>query len=326
MLKKVVIDCDPGIDDTYALLLSIPYLDVIGITAVGGNVPLKYTSKNALYVTELIGREDIPVYAGYDGPMFTKLETASEVHGKGGLGDVEITEPRRSLKNEHAVDFLIDTFMNRDDTMLAAIGPLTNVAQALLKEPALKERIPELLIMGGNVTAGNFSPAAEFNIAVDPEAAKIVFESGIPIKMVGLNLTRQCVITKEDEEQLRKIGTKPAIFAANLLNFSLRTPVNSKKKIPASNMCDAATLAWLVKPELFKSIPMHVDVETKGEFTRGMTVCDCRHLMGSDPLQDISHVDVGEPREDNNVDVAVEFDLAGFKELLFDTFASYKDV
>ena len=218
--RKVVIDCDPGIDDCFALMMCIKHLDVQGIVAVGGNTGLKYTERNARYMTELTGRPDIPVYAGYDMPMINKPVRATEVHGSGGLGTVSIEEPKKQLEKQHGVDYLVDTFMNHDDITLITLGPLTNVAQALLKEPELKKRIPEILCMGGSALAGNATSAAEFNIYVDPEAAKIVFESGIPIRMVGLNVTRQNGMTPEDVELLKNIHNPVADFAAQIMAFT----------------------------------------------------------------------------------------------------------
>ena len=220
--RNVIIDCDPGIDDMFALILCIRHLDVRGIVAVGGNTGLEYTQRNARFATELTGRPDIPVYAGYDMPMLNQLVRATEVHGSGGIGDIEIREPEKKLEKEHGADFLIRTFMENDDISLITLGPLTNVAQAILKEPELKKRIPEILCMGGSATSGNATPAAEFNILVDPEAAKIVFESGIPIKMAGLNLTRQNHMDMADVEQLRAIGGTVGDFAADILEFSVK--------------------------------------------------------------------------------------------------------
>ncbi len=318
--KRVVIDCDPGTDDCMALMLSIKHLDVVGIVAVGGNTGLKYTERNARFMTELCGRPDIPVYAGYDQPMFGKAVRAAYVHGESGLGKVVIDEPKKKLEAMHGVDYLIDTFMNNDDISLITLGPLTNVAQAILKEPKLKERIPEILCMGGSAIAGNYNAVAEFNIYVDPEAAKIVFESGIPIRMVGLNLTRQNSITMEDVEMMRSIDTKVSRFAAELLSF------NAGKSGKCS-ICDACTVVWYIDPAIIKkSLMTHVDVETKGEFTRGMTVCDWRSHMGLDPKTDIEHgeaCDIEFEMKPANVDVAMEFDIDRFKKLLFDTLRSY---
>ncbi|OUQ16619.1 hypothetical protein B5E84_11615 [Lachnoclostridium sp. An14] len=316
--KKVVIDCDPGIDDCFALMLCIKHLDVKGIVAVGGNTGLKYTERNARYMTELTGRPDIPVYAGYDMPMLNKLVRATEVHGSGGLGTVAIEEPKKQLEKQHGVDYLIDTFMNHDDISLITLGPLTNVAQAILKEPQLKTRIPEILCMGGAAFCGNTTPAAEFNIYVDPEAAKIVFESGIPIRMVGLNVTRQNHMTFEDVKTLKAMGNPVADFAAEILSFTAGQDGRT-------GLCDACAVSWMVDDHIItKSAKVHVDVETKGEFTRGMTLCDWREYMGKDPKMDIAH----EKQYDKsdlvpNVDVALEFDEKRFREVLFGTIASY---
>lgn len=302
--NKVLIDCDPGIDDCFALLLAMKHLEVVGITTVGGNTGLVNTSRNACYVTELAKRTDIPVYAGYDKPMFTQLETAEEVHGTTGLGTMQIKEPNKRPEKEHAVDVIIDTFMNHDDILLVTLGPLTNVAQAILKEPRLKKRIPQILCMGGSVTTGNYSPCAEFNIYVDPEAAKIVFDSGIVIKMAGLNFTRQNSMTVQDVQILKDMNNNIAQFVAQLLSFS----VNSDRQ---AELCDACAISWLIDPNIVScSLPMHVDIETKGEFTRGMTVCDYREYIGTDP-------------KIKNVIVAMEFDQNRFKKLLFDTIKSY---
>ncbi len=320
MSKRVIVDCDTGIDDAIALLLCFRHLDVVGITTVAGNVALANTQRNTRYVTELAGRQDIPVYAGCDRPLLVPLETAAAVHGAGGLGDIEIPQPAKQLEELHAVDYLIRTYAdsaNRDIT-LVTIGPLTNVALALLREPRLAEWIPEIMCMGGSLTYGNHTPAAEFNVYADPEAAKIVFEAGIPLRMVGLNLTRQNAMTMQDVETLRDIGNAPAAFAARLLDYVVRQDGRGC-------LCDACAVMWLIEPSVItKSLPLHVVVETRGEFTRGMTLCDYRHLIGSDPARDIEHAPQytahGAPP---NVTVALEMDLAAFNKVLFDTMNSY---
>lgn len=318
--KKVVIDCDPGIDDSFALLLAMKHLDILGITAVGGNTGLADTSRNARFLTELGGRTDIPVYGGYDLALLGKSERAEEVHGSRGLGNVEIGEPKKRLEDEHAVDFLTRIFKEQKEVTLVTLGPLTNVAHALLKEPALKKRIPEIVCMGGSVTCGNSSACGEFNIYADPEAAKIVFESGIPIKMAGLNLCRQNFMTEKDTEAMRSIPNPAAQFAAEMLGFSVR---GGRK----AELCDACTVAWLIDPKIIpSSLPMHVDIETMGEFTRGMTVCDYRTYISTDPKEDIGrkrYYEVsGKPE---NVTAAMEFDRKRFLKLLFDTLKSYGD-
>ena len=321
MKKRVVIDCDPGIDDCMALMLCFKHLDVVAITAVGGNTALELTQRNARHMAQLCGKPEVPVYAGYDQPIFGKTVRAAYAHGASGLGNVVIPEPEKRLEEGHAVDKLIDIFMNEDDITLITLGPLTNVAQAILKEPRLRERIPEILCMGGSATSGNFSAAAEFNIYVDPEAAKIVFESGIPIRMVGLNLTRQNRIMPKDVDEIAAVGNRVSDFAAEMLRFSAGEDGRC-------SICDACTVVWLIDPEIIpKSLKVHVDVETKGEFTRGMTVCDWREYMGTDPIRDISHeMECESPFEGMkapNVEVAMEFDQARFKKLLMDTLRSY---
>lgn len=319
MSKKVWIDCDPGIDDSFALLLAMKHLAVVGISAVGGNTGLEHTFRNARYLTELAGYGDIPVYAGYDMPMFAKPERAEYVHGSSGLGNIMVQELEGAPQKEHAVDALINAFRDETDMTLVTLGPLTNVAQALLKEPELKHKIPEVISMGGSVTNGNYNACAEFNIVADPEAAKIVFESGIPIRMVGLNLCRQNSMTIDEVEQLKALPGRVAAAAADLLEYS----VNQGRQ---SQLCDACTIAWLIDPEIITcALPMHVDVETKGEFTRGMTVCDYRDYIGMAPKEDIGR-EVCYPAEsgEKNVLVAMEFDEARFKELLIQTIKSYE--
>ncbi|MDR7814844.1 nucleoside hydrolase [Lacrimispora sp.] len=317
--KKVWIDCDPGIDDSFALLLAMKHLSVVGISAVGGNTGLDHTFRNARYVTELAGHGEIPVYAGYDMPMFAKPERAEYVHGSSGLGNIMVPSLKGEQQREHAVDALIDAFRCQTDMTLVTLGPLTNVAQALLKEPELKHKIPEIISMGGSVTTGNYNACAEFNIAVDPEAAKIVYESGIPIRMVGLNLCRQNSMTIAEVEQLKALPGLVAAAAADLLEYS----VNQGRQ---SQLCDACAIAWLIDPAIITcALPMHVDVETKGEFTRGMTVCDYRDYIGMAPKEDIGR-EVCYPVDssEKNVLAAMEFDKTRFKELLIQTIKSYE--
>lgn len=317
--KKVWIDCDPGIDDSFALLLAMKHLDVVGISTVGGNTGLDYTFRNARYITELAGQGEIPVYAGYDMPMFAKPARAEYVHGSGGLGNIVVPELKGMPQKEHAVDALIDAFSSQADLTLVTLAPLTNVAQALLKAPGLRHQISEIVCMGGSVTNGNYNACAEFNIFVDPEAAKIVFESGIPIRMVGLNLCRQNEMTINDVEQLKTLPGAVAAFAADLLEYSVN-------QAGQAQLCDACTMVWLIDPAIITcALSMHVDVETKGEFTRGMTVCDYRDYIGTAPREDIGReVCYPSGSDEKNVLAAMEFDTVRFKELLFQTIKSYE--
>ena len=281
--KKVILDCDPGHDDAFAIMLAVQHLDVLGITTIGGNCTLENVTKNALKVLEVLGKP----------------------------------------QNKHAVDFIIDTVMNTDDVTLIATGPLTNIACAIHREPRIVERVKELSIMGGSVTFGNWTPTAEFNIFVDPEAAYKVFHSGMHVKMSGLNLTRQCCLTAEHVAEFRKIGTKAANLAADLTEFFIDSTVKSAK-LTGANMHDACAVAWLIDPNLIKSAEMHIDIELKGELTRGMTVCDYRHLRGVDPAIDLYR----EPQMDfrgekPNAEAALELDFPGFMELLYTTLRNY---
>ncbi len=321
--KKVVIDCDPGIDDCFALLLCMKHLDVAGIVAVGGNTDLQYTERNARLITELAGRPEIPVYAGYNLPLGRKVVRATDVHGNSGLGDVFVQEPIKKLESRHGVDYLIDTFMNRDDVTLITLGPMTNVAQALLKEPRLATRIPGILSMAGSAFVGNDTAVAEFNISGDPEAAQIVLQSGIPIRMVGLNVLRQNRFTEKEVEQIRQCGGPVAEFAAELLSFAIR-------RYGYSNLCDASAVSWMIDPSIItNSVSVHMEVETKGELTRGMTVCDWRAFLSAAPKEDlaherqISHEEMGAKEGALNVELAMEMDSERMKQLLLDTIRSY---
>lgn len=316
--KKVVIDCDPGVDDTIALIMALKRLNVLGITTVGGNVGLKSTLNNALFVAELTGNTDVPVFAGCDMPLFSKPERAEDVHGKSGMGDIDNITPTKKAENTHAVDYIIDTFMNNDSIGLITLAPLTNIAMALLKEPRLTARIPEILCMGGSVTAGNHSAISEFNIYVDPEAAKIVFDSGIPIKMVGLNLCRQNNMLKKDVEEIKKIGNKVSDLVADIVEFST-------KALGRTELCDALAVSWYINSKIIKnSLPMSVKIETKGEYTRGMTVCDYRNYLGENPTVDIERKKFLDYRSDQeNCDVAMELDQSLFKKTLIEILKEY---
>lgn len=319
--RKVIIDCDTGVDDSVAILLCFKYLDVLGITTVGGNVALENTQRNSRYVTEVAHRTDVPVYAGHAKPMLVPLETATYAHGKFGLGDLVVPEPKKTLEKQHAVDFLVETFMARDDVTLITLGPMTNVAQALLREPRLAQRIPQILCMGGSTTCGNATSAAEFNIYVDPEAAKIVFESGIPIRMVGLNLTRQWHVTQAFLDEIRTVDNDAARLVTQHCERSMAHG--------GASFCDACAVMWLCSDKVItKSIMMHVDVETEGKFTRGMTLCDSRFYQGTDPQVDIAREQVSAPFTEHgefNVDVAVEMDPNQMDRVLLDTLRSYSE-
>lgn len=322
-MRKIILDCDPGHDDAFAIMLAVQHLDVLGITTIGGNCTLDNVTKNALKILEVLDRTDIPVYPGNSGPMVTPLVTAPQFHGETGLDGPELPEPKTLPQKKHAVDFIVETLMNTDDVILVATGPLTNIAEAINREPRIVERAREIYIMGGSVTYGNWMPAAEFNIFVDPEAAYKVFNSGLLVKMCGINLTRQCCLGYEHMQEFRKIGTKAALFAADLLEFFIGSTISSAK-LTGANLHDACPVAWIINPGLIKSVPMHIDIELKGEYTRGMTVCDYRHLRGTDPAMDLCRVPTMEPRgETPNAEAALELNFDGFMNLLYETLKNY---
>ncbi len=283
MGKKVILDMDPGIDDAIAIMLACrsPELEILGITTVGGNVPLELTTKNALKMLEFMGLEKVPVFAGMKGPMFGELRTAEFVHGQDGLGDVNLPEPRMKPAKGHAVDFIREKVMDSGpkEISIVATGPLSNVAMALLLEPNIANKLSSIVIMGGAYATtpwgyGNESPRAEFNIATDPLAAKIVFNSGAEIYAFGLDVTMRpdAGISKSLYEEIGKAGTK----TGELIQKMLRRFVYLIEPVP---MHDPMALSYMIKPEIFKFKRLHVDVEVCGTLTRGETLADLREWL-----------------------------------------------
>lgn len=321
-MKKVILDCDPGHDDAFAIILAAKHLDLLGVTTIGGNSQLEKVTINALKTLEVIGRPDIPVYPGHSGPMVAPLVTAPQFHGESGMDGPVLPDPVTKAQTKHAVDFIVDTVMSTDDVTLIATGPLTNIAAAINREPRIVGRVRELSIMGGSVTYGNWTPVAEFNIFVDPEAAYRVFNSGIHVKMSGLNLTRQCYITREELAEIRRIKTRTGRFAVDLLEFFMNSSAKSASLYGAT-LHDACAVAWLIDPSLIKSAAMHITVEIKGEFTRGMTVCDYRHLRGSEPEIDLHRSPTMNYRgKQPNAEAGLELDFPRFMKLLYHTLAT----
>ena len=323
MTLKVILDCDPGHDDALAILLAAKHLELLGITTVGGNQTLEKVTINALKILELGAMSHIPVYKGHDKPAIQPMRHAPECHGESGLEGSNLPEPKTRAQAGHAVDFIIDTVMSSNDVTLIATAPLTNIAAAIHRERRIEGRVREISLMGGSVTAGNWTPAAEYNIWADPEAAHVVFSSKIPKRMVGLNFTRQAPATKERIERIRNLGNRTGRVVAELLTWF----GNSCMKLDgheAPFLYDPCAVAWLINPELVTSQPLHVVIELKGEYTRGMTVCDYRCLTGTDPMIDItdqvSPVRQGEPA---NVNVAFRLDTQGFFDLLTSTIGLY---
>ena len=277
--QKIIIDTDPGQDDAVAILLALASpeeIEVLGITAVAGNVPLSLTEKNARIVCELAGRPDIPVYAGCDRPLKRKLVTAEHVHGKTGLDGPELPEPKIKLQEKHGVDFIIDTILQEPENSisLCPLGPLTNIASAILKQPKIVSRIKKIVLMGGAYfEVGNITPAAEFNIFVDPDAAKIVFEAGIEMVVMPLDVTHKALVTEKRNEAFRQLKSPVGIAVAEMTDFFERF---DKEKYGSSGapLHDPCVTAYLIDPKIFSGKNINVEIETKSKLTLGMTVAD----------------------------------------------------
>jgi purine nucleosidase len=277
--QKLIIDCDPGQDDAVMLLLALACpdeFDILGITAVAGNVPLKLTQRNARILCELAGRPNTPVYAGCDRPLSRVLVTAENVHGKTGIDGIDIYEPAMPLQPQHAVDFIIETLLNANDDSITLVptGPLTNIGSALLKEPRIKPKIRQIVLMGGAMReAGNSTPSAEFNIMVDPDAADIVLRCGRPITIAPLDVTHQAIVSRQRLEQLRQIKTAAGEAIVRMMEFFNR--FDSKKYgSDGAPLHDPLTIAFLLKPGLFKGKMCNVEIETKSPLTFGHTAVD----------------------------------------------------
>ena len=277
--RPIIIDTDPGQDDAVAILLALASpeeIDVLGITAVAGNVPLPLTQRNARIVCELARRPDLPVFAGCDKPLRRKLVTAEHVHGKTGLDGPQLPDPTMPLQDAHGVEFIIGTVRAaaEGDVTLCPLGPLTNIATALQRAPEIAPRIREIVLMGGAYfEVGNITPAAEFNIYVDPEAADIVFKSGIPITVMPLDVTHKALVTADRVTAFRKMGTHVGRMVAEWTDFFERFD-KEKYGSAGAPLHDPCVIAYLLKPELFSGRHVNVEIETRSELTMGMTVAD----------------------------------------------------
>jgi purine nucleosidase len=278
MSQKIIIDTDPGQDDAIAILLALasPELEVLGLTCVAGNVPLALNAINALKICELAGKPDVKVFTGCDAPLSQKLVTAEHVHGKTGLDGPTLPDPVMQLQPEHAVDFIIETLRSNPagTITLCPIGPLTNIAQAMLQAPDITEKIQQIVLMGGAYfEVGNITPTAEFNIYVDPQAADIVFKSGIDIIVMPLDVTHKALTTRDRVEAFRDLGNPSGIATAEMTDFFERFDMD-KYGSAGAPLHDPCVIAYLLKPELFSGRHVNVEVETSSELTLGMTVAD----------------------------------------------------
>jgi inosine-uridine nucleoside N-ribohydrolase len=300
MSTPILLDCDPGHDDAIALLLALasPEVELLGVTSVAGNQTLDKTTANAIRVLELAGRAEVPVAAGADRPLVRERYVAANVHGETGLDGPDLPPPQGSPVEAHAVDFLAERVAG---ATLVAIGPLTNVALLLARHPDTK---PErLVLMGGAIAEGNVTPAAEFNIWADPEAAMRVFASGLDVTMVGLDVTHRALVTTAHKEQLRAAG-RVGRFVAELLDFY---GVFHRKVygFDGSPVHDAVAVAQVIRPDLLELERLNVRVDCESELCRGRTVVDVWRRTGLEP----------------NADVAVGIDSQAFLDLLLERLA-----
>lgn len=286
--RKIIIDTDPGQDDAVAILLALASpedVDVLGVVAVAGNVPLPLTAKNARIVCELAGRPETPVFAGSEAPISRKLVTAEHVHGTTGLDGPKMSDPQVPLQDQDGVDFIIETLRNEAEgtVTLCPLGPLTNIARAFEQAPDVVDRVQEIVLMGGAYfEVGNITPAAEFNIYVDPEAAKIVFGSGIKITVMPLDVTHKALATRPRVDAFRGLGTKIGDTVAAWLDFFERFD-KEKYGSEGAPLHDPCVIAYLIRPELFSGRFINVEVETESELTLGMTVADWWRVSGREP-------------------------------------------
>ena len=283
--RKIIIDTDPGQDDAVAILLALASpeeIEVLGITAVAGNVPLPLTQKNALIVCELAGKTETKVYSGCAAPLTRPLVTAEYVHGKTGLDGPELPDPKMELQETHAVDFIIEALRSEPEksVTLCPLGPLTNIATAMKTAPDIIERIDEIVLMGGAYfEVGNVTPAAEFNIYVDPEAADIVFSSGAKITVMPLDVTHKALVTRERNDRFRALGTPVGVAVAEMTDFFERFD-KEKYGSDGAPLHDPCVIAYLMHPEMFEGGDMRVDIEISSPLTMGRSVCDIHGRSG----------------------------------------------
>lgn len=305
--RPVIIDTDPGQDDAVALLAAMASpddLDILAITSVAGNVPLDLTTKNCLALVELANRPEIPVYRGSVRPMVKELVTAEYVHGPTGLDGSGLAEPQIDPADGHAVDRMVELLLASDDgeVTLCTLGPLTNVAMALTREPGIVPKIDQLVMMGGGFfEGGNTTPAAEFNVFVDPHAAHVVFASGVPIVMMPLDVTHKAFTNADRLQRFADLGTRAGSSVAGMLDFYDRYDME-KFGSRGAPLHDPTVIAYLLEPDLFSGKQVHVQVETSSPLTEGMTVIDWWGVTGRAP----------------NALVMNEIDADGYFDLLVD--------
>ncbi|WP_026701781.1 nucleoside hydrolase [Salibacterium aidingense] len=284
MPKNIILDCDPGHDDAIAIFLAAghPALNIKAITTVSGNASIQHTTRNALIIAEMAELTQVPVAQGAEEPLVRKPKTAPHIHGESGLEGPELQEPTKQQESLHAIDLMADLLDHPEEPLtLVPTGPLTNIAWLLKRAPHVKKNIKEIVLMGGG-SFGNWTPAAEFNIYADPEAAHVVFESGLPLTMAGLDLTHQAMAAEKEKEWLRHADTKAASFTAELLDYFTAT-YKELFGFPGAPIHDACAVAYCIDDRVFSTTHLPVTVETAGTYTTGMTVIDYLQTTGKAP-------------------------------------------
>ena len=308
MTVPVLIDCDPGHDDAIALLLAVasPEVDVLGVTTVCGNSTLDKTTANAIRVLEFVDRGDVPVAAGADRPLVREAFVAAYVHGQSGMDGPTLPAPQGQPVAAHAVDFLAERILGSPEPVtLVPIGPLTNVALLLARHPEAAARLDRIVLMGGAIAEGNVTPAAEFNIWADPEAAARVFESGLDVTMIGLDVTHKALLRPVHGERLRAQG-RTGTMVADLVDFFSRFH-RATYDFDGAPIHDAVAVAEVIRPGLVTTLPRHVAVERQSDLCRGRTVVDLWRRTGQEP----------------NASVGVDVDADAFLELLLERLGSF---
>ena len=277
--RPIILDCDPGQDDAVAIFLAMASpdeLDLLGITTVAGNVPLELTERNARMMCDIAGRTDTPVHAGHDRPLVRPPITAEYVHGETGINGVDVFEPTTPLQNEHAVDWIIERLFEDESRKVTLVptGPLTNIAAALARSPEVKDRVEEIVLMGGAMReGGNRTPSAEFNIIVDPHAADQILSYGIPVTMMGLDVSHQVLSTRERIDRIASLKNPVADATVGMLDF-FHLYDSEKYAWEGGPLHDPLTVAYLINPDLFKTKTCNVSIETESELTMGHTAVD----------------------------------------------------
>ncbi len=279
MPTKIILDCDPGHDDAVAMLLAwgSPEIELVGVTTVVGNQTLDKVTRNALSVARVAGIVGVPFAAGSARPLVREIETAGEIHGESGLDGPVLPEPTIQLDPRPAAQFIVDTIMAAEPGSITLVptGGLTNIALAARLEPRIIPRVKEVVLMGGGAREGNWSAVAEFNIVIDPEAAAIVFGAGWPLTMVGLDVTHRAVATPEVRAAIARVGTGPAVFVGELMEF-FEKAYRDAQGFDHPPVHDPVAVAYVIDPTLVRTVAAPIAIETRGEHTLGMTVVDLR--------------------------------------------------